>query len=110
MTEMVSRALRGMPTPTLTSQSTSRSEKLSAANALPRKPDRVIATCIVARNFAGSLIRRLSLPARLSPWALSLESFASFMDKSAISALANTAFSAINATWISSNSPMESFI
>ena len=33
-------------------QSTKRSEKFSAANALPKNPDRVIATCIVAKNFA----------------------------------------------------------
>ena len=44
MTETVSSVLTGTLTPRSTSQFTSSSEKLSAAKALPRKPDRVMAT------------------------------------------------------------------
>ena len=44
MTESVFRVLTGMDTPRETSQSTKTSEKFSAAKALPKKPDKVMAT------------------------------------------------------------------
>ena len=66
-------------TPRPTSQSTSRSEKLSAANALPRKPDSVMATWMVARNFAGSAVSFASRYARRSPFAANLFSLFSFI-------------------------------
>ena len=69
--------------------------KLSAANAEPRKPDNVIATWMVARNLAGSLVRRNRRFARLSPWSAILSNFVSFMESTAISAQAKTAFNAI---------------
>ena len=82
---------RGMLTPAATSISASFPAKLSAAKALARKPDSVMATCMVARNFAGSAVSFLSFPARLSPCSSSFESFASFTEITAISAEANTA-------------------
>ena len=42
-TAMASSVAAGTPTPRLTSQLTSPSEKFSAAKALPKKPDRVMA-------------------------------------------------------------------
>ena len=56
-TESVFSVERGIPIPRPMRNSTSGSEKLSAANALPRKPDKVMATWIVERNFDGSLVR-----------------------------------------------------
>ena len=108
-TDMVSRVETGIPTPRPTSQFTMLSEKFSAAKALPRKPDRVIATCIVARKRAGWLVRPARRFAFLLPlWAIT-ESFASFTERTAISAQANTALSKIRASWSKSIRPMESF-
>ena len=94
-TEIVSIVLTGIPTPRPTSQSVRRSEKLSAAKALPRNPDRVMATWMVARNRAGLLVSRARRTARLSPLAASWASLLSFMEITAISALAKIALSAI---------------
>jgi hypothetical protein len=44
ITAMVSKVERGIFTPIPTTQSTKGSEKLSAAKALPKNPDNVIAT------------------------------------------------------------------
>ena len=43
MTERVSKVFSGMGTPARNRRATNRSEKWSAAKALPRKPDRVMA-------------------------------------------------------------------
>ena len=56
ITAIVSRVLLGRVTPRLTTQSTSGSEKLSAAKALPRNPESVMAIWMVERNFAGSRV------------------------------------------------------
>ena len=74
------------------------SEKFSAAKALPRKPESVMATWIVARKRAGcsvSLARRL---ARRFPVLARRSSRRSFIEITAISRHANTAFEAISAT------------
>ena len=97
-TAMASRVAAGTPTPRLTSQLTRPSEKFSAAKALPRKPDRVMATWIVARKRAGWLVRRASRTARLSPSAAIRASLASLIEITAISALAKTALSRIRNT------------
>ena len=47
------RTLRGTGTPAPTNASTNGSAKLSAANALPKKPANVIATCMVDKKRAG---------------------------------------------------------
>lgn len=52
-TDTASSVDAGMVIPRFTSHPTNLSEKLSAAKALPRNPDSVIATCMVAKNFAG---------------------------------------------------------
>ena len=70
--------------------------KFSAAKALPNRPARVMATCIVARNLAGCLVRYVSFFARIFPWAVRCFSFVSFIDMTAISALAKTAFNKIS--------------
>ena len=108
-TAMVFKVLAGMGTPRPDSHSTRLSEKLSAAKALPRNPDRVMATWMVARNLAGRLVSLLSRLAFLLPWEAILASFASLMERTAISALAKTAFSAIKTTCISNRNPTESF-
>ena len=69
--------------------------KFSAANALCKNPASVIATWIVARNFAGCFMSASSFPARLSPASQSCRSFKSLIEITAISALANTAFKKI---------------
>lgn len=53
MTAMVSSVAAGIWTPKETTQPTKTSEKFSAANALPKKPESVMATCIVAKKRAG---------------------------------------------------------
>ena len=98
MTASVFNVERGIPTPAPMSRSTSGSEKLSAANALPRKPDRVMATCMVDRKRDGSLIRWLSRMAFLLPSSASFAIFVSLVESTAISALANIAFNAISTT------------
>ena len=67
ITAMESRVFTGILTPISTSQFTITSEKFSAANAEPKKPERVIATCMVDRNFAGWLVSLAKRTARLSP-------------------------------------------
>ena len=94
-TAMVFRVLAGMGTPASTSMATNGSEKLSAAKALPRKPDRVMAIWMVAKNWAGRLVRRARRTARLSPWETSWASLLSLMEIMAISAQAKMAFKAI---------------
>ena len=66
--------------------------KFSAAKAPPMSPARVMATWIVARNRAGCSVKAVSFFARLSPSWVMRFNFASFMEITAISALANTAF------------------
>ena len=95
-TAMESRVLLGIFTPRLSTQSTSGSEKPSAANAEPRKPDNVMATWMVARNLAGSLVSLNRRLARLSPWSAIRSSLVSFMESTANSAQAKIAFSAIS--------------
>ena len=107
MTARVSSVERGMVTPRPTSQFTIPSEKLSAAKALPRKPDSVMATCMVARNFAGCSMSRPSRPARLLPSEASLLSLVSLTDSTAISALANTALSIMSTACSSSMKAIE---
>ena len=68
---------------------------MSAAKALPKKPERVIATWMVARNLAGSRVRRKSRPARLLPCSAMRSSLASFTVSTAISALAKMALRAM---------------
>ena len=97
-TAMASRVAAGTGTPCSSSQSTSRSEKFSAAKALPRKSDRVMATWMVARNRAGWLVSWARRTARLSPWAARWASFASLTEITAISALAKMALRAMSAT------------
>ena len=92
---MVSKVERGIFTPIPITQSTKGSEKLSAAKALPKNPDNVIATWIVARNRAGSCVNRTNLFARPLPCSAIRSSFVSFIDKTAISALAKIAFNII---------------
>lgn len=64
---MLFKALSDNGIPALNAALTKGSEKLSAANADPIKPESVIATCIVARKHDGSLVSLFSLNARLSP-------------------------------------------
>ena len=90
-TATASSVAAGTGTPRLKSQATSPSEKFSAAKALPRKPDRVMATWMVAKKRAGWLVRRARRAARLSPEAASRARRVSFMEMTAISAQANTA-------------------
>ena len=90
--------LSGIFTPSETSHLTIGPEKFSAANALPRKPASVIATCIVARKRAGSFVSLYKRIARLSPSSAIFSSLGSFMLITAISADAKTAFSAIRIT------------
>ena len=73
-------------------QFTIRSEKLSAAKALPRKPARVMPTWIVARNLAGWSVSSVRRRARLSPDLLRRASLLSFIEIMDISALAKIAF------------------
>ena len=98
ITEMVSSVLAGIPTPRPTNQSTSNSEKLSAAKALPRKPDNVMATWIVAKNRAGCTVSLRSRAAFRLPSAAIRSSLVSFTDSTAISAQAKTALRPISKT------------
>ena len=104
-TLMLLRRCAFMFTPVDCTASTSLPAKLSAANALPKKPASVIDICIVAKKRAGWEVRRLSRAARLSPSAASLFSLTSFTESTAISAHANTALSRIKNS-CSSNSPI----
>ena len=97
-TATASSVAAGICTPRPNSQSTKPSEKFSAAKALPRKPDRVMATWIVARKRAGWLVKRANRIARLSPAAAIFASLASLIEITAISALAKTALSRIRKT------------
>ena len=62
---------------------------------------------MVARNFAGCAVSLLSRLALRFPSATILFSFTSFTDSTAISAQANTAFSAISTACKSNNQPIE---
>ena len=87
------------------SQSTSRSEKVSAAKAEARKPARVMAIWMVERNWVGlstSLSRRRAF---LSPSSASWRTLASFSEMRAISAAAKKAFTSINRSTINSCLP-----
>ena len=97
-TEIVPRVFSGSGTPSATKTATRRLEKLSAAKALARKPDSVIATCIVARKVAGLSVSFLSLPARASPCAVSWSSLAPLTEMTAISAHAKIAFEMMSTT------------
>ena len=82
----------------LTIQSTNGSEKLSAANALPKNPAKVIPIWMVDKNLAGvSEIFRIFL-ADLSPLSACFRSLLVFKDITAISLAAKKAFNAINTT------------
>ena len=72
--------------------------KLSAANALPRKPDRVMAIWMVDRNAEGVSTIFRSRFARLSPSSSIFFSFVAFRDTTAISVAAKNAFSPIRTT------------
>jgi hypothetical protein len=71
---------------------------LSAANALPKNPASVIAICIIDKNLEGFEVSLLNVLALLSPSDINLFSFASFVDKTAISAQAKNALSKISTT------------
>ena len=110
ITAAASKVALGIFTPRERIQSTKGSEKLSAAKALPRKPERVIATWIVARNLAGSLVKRNNLFALLFPSCAIRSSFVSLIDNTAISALAKTAFKKINTACNNNKNIKELFI
>ena len=95
-TQIVFKIFSGIVTPSPINQFTHTGTKFSEANALPKKPANVMATCMVERNFAGFFVRAISRLALLSPSLLILSSFTSLMESTAISAQANTAFNAIN--------------
>ena len=97
-TEIVPSVFSGSGTPSATKTATRRLEKLSAAKALARKPESVIATCIVARNVAGLSVSLLRRPARLSPFAVSCSSLAPLTEITAISAHAKIAFEMMSTT------------
>ena len=109
ITEIVDIVEYEIDAPSPITQSVSIPAKLSAAKALPRKPDSVIATWMVARNRAGCFISPSSFTAVLSPWAAIRASLLSLMLIIAISAVANTAFSPIRTAWSSSISHIELF-
>ena len=71
---------------------------MSAANALPKNPDSVIATWIVDRNLEDWAVSAASFAARLSPSSTSFWSFMSLKEITAISALAKIAFNMISTT------------
>jgi hypothetical protein len=79
-----------------------RTGKVSAANAEPKNPASVMATCIVDKNFDESFVSFWSLRALflvfLSPSSTIFSIFAEFIDKKAVSALANIAFNAMRNT------------
>ena len=85
----------GMGIPVPINKAVKGSEKLSAAKALFKKPDRVIATYMVAKNLDGWFVSFESLTARLSPSPVIFFNFELFMEMTAISALAKIAFSTI---------------
>ena len=72
------------------------SAKLSAAKALPKRPARVIATCIVESTLDWSFVRESRRFAFLFPSSASFFNLASFTEMTAISVPANTALSAIS--------------
>ena len=97
-TAMVLSVAGGRLMPREMAHATKGPEKWLAANALPRKPERVMATWMVAKNFEGS---RVSLPSRLArrlPSSAIFLSLVSLMESTAISALANMALRAIRMT------------
>ena len=91
MTERTSSFCGLIVTPEATSQSTMRSEKLSAAKALPKKPARVIPTWIVAKKRAGCWVRERRRFAWLHPLSASFLSLLSLIEMTAISAQAKRA-------------------
>ena len=76
-------------------QSVSGSERLSAANAEPRKPDSEIATWIAERKPAGFSSILSSRMAALSPSSSSILSLVVLSDTMAISRAANIALMAM---------------
>ena len=81
-----------------TSQFTKYSEKLSAAKALPKKPDKVMAIWIVDKKSEGSLFSFNNLSALLSPSSIFLFKSAVFKEMTAISLAAKNAFTNIKIT------------
>ena len=100
MTDTVSSADGDIPvTPhSFMSQSTSLSEKLSAANAEPRNPASVMHIWMVDKKPVGSVTMRSIPAAFLSPSSAMRRTFVSFSDITAISVAANRAFTAISAS------------
>ena len=81
--------------------STKGSANISAANALPKNPARVIATWIVDKNLAGSEVSLeifFAFLASLPPLDIKTLSFVSFIEITAISAQAKTALRQIKNT------------
>ena len=72
--------------------------KFSAANAEPSSPANVIATCIVDKNFVGCAVSAAKRFARTSPSLAIRSNLVSFIEITAISALAKTAFKPIRIT------------
>ena len=95
ITDMVSKVAGGIPTPSFCSHVTKESEKLSAAKALPRNPDKVMATWMVAKKLDGLLVSFFVRIADLFPSSANFASRFSFIVMNAISALAKIAFNSI---------------
>ena len=85
-----------MVLPPLTSQVTMRLAKLSAANALPKKPARVMPTWMVERNWVGAAVMASSLFAPLSPSSTMRWILLSLRESTAISVIAKNALMAIS--------------